>query len=98
MTFARELRERIRRGRITCSVRIWTRPHVKAGGIYALDDGSIVVDSIERIRLKDVTVDLARESGFASVAALLDVARHGSGRLVFLVRFHYVPPGGWSVL
>ena len=95
MQFTRELRERIRRGRITCSVRIWTRPHVKAGGTYAMDDGHIVVDSIERIRLKEVTAELARESGFPSVTALLDVARHGSGKAVFLVRFHYVPPGGW---
>jgi hypothetical protein len=95
MQFARELRERIRRGRITCSVRIWTRPHVKAGGTYPMDNGHIVVDSIERIRLKDVTAELARESGFPSVAALLAIARHGSGQTVFLVRFHYVPPGGW---
>ena len=95
MQFARELRERIRRGRITCSVRIWTRPHVKAGGTYPMDNGHIVVDSIERIRLKDVTAELARESGFRSVAALLAIARHGSGKTVFLVRFHYVPPGGW---
>ena len=72
----------------------WTRPHVKAGGTYSMDDGHIVVDSIERIRLKDVTAELARESGFPTVAALLDIARHGSGKTVFLVRFHYVPPGG----
>jgi hypothetical protein len=95
MQFARELRERIRRSRITCSVRIWTRPHVKAGGTYPMDDGHIIVDSIERIRLKDVTAELARESGFPSVAALLAIARHGSGKTVFLVRFHYVPAGGW---
>ena len=96
MVFSRELRERIRRGRITCSVRIWTRPHVKAGGTYSMDDGQIVVESIERIRLKDITAALARESGFPTVAKLLEVARHGSGRTVFLVRFRYVPPGGWT--
>ena len=55
MVFARELRERIRRGRITCSVRIRTRPHVKAGGTYPMDDGPIVVESIEPITLKDMT-------------------------------------------
>jgi len=95
MIFARELRERIRRGRITCSVRIWQQPRVKVGGTYRMDEGHIVVQSIERIRLKDVTLALAQESGFPTVAQLLEVARHGSGRSVFLVRFHYVPPGGW---
>ena len=32
MVFAKRLREGVRRGEITCSVRIWTRPHVKVGG------------------------------------------------------------------
>src|SRR2546429_225921 len=64
MLFAQHLREGVRRGRIRCSVRIWTRPQVKEGGRYAMDDGHVVVDSIERMRLKDITYDLARESGF----------------------------------
>jgi hypothetical protein len=96
MMFTRELREPIRRGRITCTIRIWARPHVKVGGSYPMDDGHVVVDSIERIRLKDVTSELARQSGFPTVKALLEVARHGSGRLVFLIRFHYVRAGGWE--
>jgi hypothetical protein len=96
MVFARELREGVRRGRIRCSVRIWLRPHVKAGGHYPMDEGRIVIDSIEQIELDDVTDALARESGFANVAALLKVAKHGSGQNVYLVRFHYLPPGGWD--
>lgn len=65
MVFTKRLREGIRRGRIRCSIRIWTRPHVKTGGRYRMDDGHIVVDSIAPITLADVTYDLARESGFA---------------------------------
>ena len=60
-----------------------------------MDEGSIHVDSIEEIRLKDITGELARESGFASVAELMRVAKHGSGRQVYLIRFSYIPPGGW---
>ena len=97
MQFARPLRERIRRGRIRCTVRIWTRPHVKVGGRYRMAEGHIVVDSIETIRVGDITHDLARESGFGSVDDLLQVARHGSGNKVYLIRFHYLPPGGWDV-
>ena len=76
-------------------MRIWTKPHVKAGGRYPMEDGHIIVDSIEAIRLRDITSDLARESGFDSVKDLLETARHGSGRKVFLVRFRYLPPGAW---
>ena len=42
-----------------------------------MDEGHIVVDSIAPITLQDVTANLAGESGFASVEALLQVARHG---------------------
>ena len=96
MVFAKELRERIRRGRIKCSVRIWTRPHVKVGGRYAMDEGHIVVDSIVPIGMSDITHDLARESGFATVEDLLQIARHGQGDNIYLIRFHYLPPGGWE--
>jgi len=61
-----------------------------------MDDGHVVVDSITPIRLKDITQDLARESGFESVKDLLLVAKHGSGKNVFLIRFHYLPPGAWD--
>jgi hypothetical protein len=61
-----------------------------------MDDGHIVVDSIARITMADITHDLARESGFESVDDLLRIARHGPGDRVFLIRFHYLPPGAWD--
>jgi len=96
MTFAKHLREGIRRGRIRCTVRIWMRPHVKVGGCYRMEEGQIVVDSITAIDLSDVTQDLARESGFSSINELLKIAKHGQGDNVYLIRFHYLPPGGWE--
>jgi hypothetical protein len=72
------------------------RPHVKVGGRYPMDDGHVVVDSIEEIDVSDITHDLARESGFAGVEDLLKIARHGRGENVYLIRFHYLPPGGWE--
>ena len=95
MVFSKPLREGIRRGIIRCSIRIWQQPRVKAGGRYKMDDGHIVVDSIEAITTADITHDLARESGFESVDALLDIAKHGSGDNVYLIRFRYLPPGAW---
>jgi hypothetical protein len=96
MVFTKRLRDGIRRGRIRCSIRIWTRLHVKVGGRYQMDEGHIVVDSIVPIAITDVTYDLARESGFESVDELLQIAKHGSGDQVYLIRFHYLPPGAWD--
>ena len=96
MQFTKSLREGIRRGRIRCSVRVWMHPRVKAGGRYRMDDGHVVVDSIAPIALEQITHDLARESGFQSVEDLLEIARHGKGENIYLIRFHYLPPGGWD--
>lgn len=93
MMFTKRLREGVQRGRIRCSVRIWMRPLVKVGGRYRMDEGHIVVDAIRPIRLRDVSSELARESGFHSVRELLETARHGRGQKVYLIRFHYLPPG-----
>jgi len=96
MVFTKRLRDGVRRGRIRCSVRVWMSPRVKVGGRYPMDDGHIVVDSIEPIDTRDITYDLARESGFASVDDLLSVAKHGKGDNVYLIRFHYLQAGAWD--
>ena len=92
MVFAKRLREGVRRGDITCSVRIWVRPHVRVGGRYRMEEGQIEIDSIETIGLPDITPELAWESGFLGVLDLLKVAKHGRGENIYLVRFHYIPP------
>jgi hypothetical protein len=92
MVFTKRLREGVREGRITCSVRFWLRPHVQAGKRYQIEEGQIEVDSIEMIGLPDITPELARESGFLGVLDLLKVAKHGRGEKIYLVRFHYIPP------
>jgi hypothetical protein len=62
-----------------------------------MDEGHVVVDSIVPITLADLTDDLAQESGFGTVKDLLEIAKHGAGDNVYLIRFHYLPPGGWEV-
>jgi hypothetical protein len=93
MQFAKRLRDGVRSGRITCSIRIWQSPRVRVGNTYPMEEGRIVVESICEIALQDVTGDLARRSGFEGVVDLLKVAKHGKGTKVYLVEFHYVPPG-----
>jgi len=75
MTFTKRLREGVRRGEITCSVRIWMRPHVIAGNRYRMEEGQIEIDSIDLIGFPDITPQLARASGFLGVLDLLKVAR-----------------------
>jgi hypothetical protein len=96
VVFTKRLREGIKRGRITFSIRFWVHPHVKVGNRYVMDEGHIVVDALEQIRKKDITAVLARESGFKDVDDLLSVAKHGKGEKIYLVRFHYLRPGEWD--
>jgi hypothetical protein len=92
MLFTKRLREGVRGGEITCSVRIWLRPKVTVGRRYRMNEGQIEVDSIIPISLADITPALARASGFKGVVDLLKVAKHGRGENVYLIRFHYIPP------
>ena len=92
MMFAKRLREGVRRGEITTTVRIWMRLHVTIGGRYRMEEGEIEVETIEMIGLPDITPELARQSGFLGILDLLKVAKHGKGENIYLIRFHYVPP------
>jgi hypothetical protein len=92
MVFAKRLREGVVCGDITCSVRIWTSPHVTEGRRYRMGDGEIEIESVTPIGFPDITPKLARESGFLGVLDLLKVAKHGKGNSIYLIRFHYIPP------
>src|SRR5947209_20618798 len=91
MQFTKRLRDPVMRGEITCSVRIWQRPHVKVGGRYPLGPGAIEVTSIREIGFEGITPELARQSGFQGVVDLLKTAKHGPGERVYLVEFEYRP-------
>ena len=59
-----------------------------------MDDGHVVVDSIETMRLTDITYDLARESGFENVKELLQV-RAARQRQQGLPDSVPLPASGW---
>ena len=91
MTFTKRLHAPIIAGEVTCSVRIWQRPHVKVGGRYRLGAGAVEVTGLRQIAFSDITPALARRSGFAGLVDLLKVAKHGPGEKVYLVDFEYRP-------
>lgn len=90
ISFTQRLREPIRNGEITCTVRIWQRPQVKLGGRYMMDGGGVItVTSMREITLEHITPELARRSGFQGVVDLLKIAKHGPGERVYLIEFEY---------
>ena len=58
--FVKYLRDAVRHGAVTCSIRIWTHPHVTAGKRYRMENGEIEIDEVESITLNEITPDLAR--------------------------------------
>jgi hypothetical protein len=94
--FVRALRDRVRSGEVTTSVRMWQKPKVRVGGRYSLPPGKIEVTKLSEMSLADVTPDMARRSGFSGVIELLKVAKHGAGRRVFFVQFRYFQPSAAS--
>jgi hypothetical protein len=80
MVFTKRLRERVRRGEITCSVRIWQQPRVIVGNRYKMEEGEIEVDSIEPIGLPDITSQLAQASGFFGGAGFVKGGQAWEGR------------------
>lgn len=92
MTFTKRLRDRIRSGEITITIRFWLNPRVTVGRRYRMDEGEIEVDSIQPIGLPDITSQLAQASGFLGVLDLLKTAKHGKGECIYLIHFHYIPP------
>jgi hypothetical protein len=89
MQFSKKIRERVKVGEITTSIRIWQKPHVKVAGRYKLEEGNIVITSIIEISLDDISSELARDSGFDGIVDLLRTAKHGPGQIVYFIRFYY---------
>ena len=89
MQFSKHLRDRVKSGEITTSVRFWKYPHVMAGGHYRLDPGEVVVSSIREINFDDMSETMARDSGFSCLADLLKTVQHGTGHHIYFIRFSY---------
>lgn len=89
MQFTKKLRESVKLGKITTSVRIWKYPHVKKGGRYRLEEGHVIVTSIIEIQFEDVSEAMAKESGFNNLLDLMKTAKHGEGTHFYFIRFYY---------
>jgi hypothetical protein len=92
--FSPELRDRVADGTITLSYRLWTRPKVKAGGVYRSGDVSIEVEDIELVPFSSITDDDLARTGEADLESLRQRAAHAGpihdDTLVYRVEFHVV--------
>lgn len=94
MMFSRDLRDRVARGEVTVSVRLWSRPQVKVGGRYPTAGVIIEIDSLEVLPFSAVTADDVAASGETDREALRGRAAHSEpineDTLVHRVEFHVV--------
>jgi hypothetical protein len=84
------LRVRAFEGEITVAVRRWKRPTVRAGGTLRTPSGVLAIDSVERVRLSDLTPAIATAAGYGSLKALV-ASLAPTRNPLYVVRFH---PGG----
>jgi hypothetical protein len=89
MQFTKKLRPFIKNGDVTTSIRVWKKPRVKVGGRYKLDEGVVIVTSIQEISFSDITENLAKESGFTCMADLIKTAKHGKGQTFYFIKLYY---------
>ncbi len=92
MDFSRELRNDVLAGDITLSVRLWTRPRVKAGGRYRVGLGEIEVDAIELVPFAAITAQDVKRAGEPDRETLRRRAAHAGAidedTLVYRIEFH----------
>jgi len=94
MQFSPELRGRVADGTITVSYRLWSRPKVKAGGVYRSGSVMIEVDDIELLPFSSITDDDLARTGEPDLETLRRRAAHAGpihdDTLVYRVEFHVV--------
>ena len=94
MEFSRELRDKVIAGSITVSFRLWQRPQVRVGGIYAVRDANIQVDALDLIPFYAISDADVRRAGEPNREALRKRAAHAGpishGTILYRVEFHVV--------
>jgi hypothetical protein len=90
--FSADLRERVADGTVTVSYRLWSRPQVRAGGVYRVGPVLIEVDDVELVPYGSLTdADLAG-TGEPDLQALRVRAAHAGpihdDTVLYRVQFH----------
>jgi hypothetical protein len=94
MDFSRELRDKVIAGGITVSFRLWQRPKVRVGGMYAVRDVHIQVDSVDLVPFYAISAADVRRAGERDRESLRKRAAHAgpirNDTVLYRVEFHVV--------
>ena len=94
MQFSADLRDRVANGTITVSYRLWSRPKVKAGGVYRSGSVTIEIDDIDVVPFSSITDDDLARTGEPDLEALRRRAAHAGpiddATLLFRIEFHVI--------
>ncbi len=94
MQFSRDLRERVADGTITLTVRLWSRPQVKAGGRYQVLGRTIEIDEIELVPFSSITRADMKRAGETDREAMRERTAHAGpvddDTPVYRIEFHRV--------
>ncbi|MFN8025940.1 MAG: ASCH domain-containing protein [Acidimicrobiia bacterium] len=94
MQFSPDLRDRVASGEITVSVRLWTRPKVKVGGVYRSGEVTIEIDELELLPFAAIDDAGVARTGEPDREHLRARAAHAGpvhdDTLVYRVEFHVV--------
>src|SRR5947207_3931340 len=90
--FSADIRDRVADGTITVSYRLWSRPKVKAGGVYRSASVMIEIDEIELVPYSSITdEDLAQTGEFDRESLRRRAAHSGpihDDTFLYRVEFH----------
>ena len=76
LLFQKRFHEGLVSGSVTVTFRRWDKPHVRVGGRYRCHPiGVLEVERVERVAVRDITEDDAKQSGFTSRAELVEYIR-----------------------
>lgn len=97
MEFSRELRDKVVAGAITVSFRLWQQPRVRVGGMYAVRNVHIQVDSVDLIPFYAISAEDVRRAGEPDRESLRERAAHAgpihNDTVLYRVEFHVIQHG-----
>jgi hypothetical protein len=94
MEFSPELRDRVIAGDITVSFRLWQRPRVRVGNVYAVRGGRIQIDAVDLMPFYAISDAEVRQSGEIDRESLRTRAAHAGpindDTVLYRIEFHVV--------
>lgn len=83
---------RIVAGEVDLAFRRWKKPGATPGARHRTAAGVIAIDSVDVVRLTDITAAEARRAGWPTRAALVEFLRRKTDGRIYRIGLHYAGP------